>query len=86
MKLAPIAMLAALIATAAAAMTDEELAAMDGRVAASLTIIEQAATNRRDDVRDIAAGACERLWAKDADAAILNPICYDLFVSRGLPD
>ena len=86
MKLAPIALIAAIAATAAAAMTDEELAAMDGRVAASMAAFETARTNRRDDIQDVAAGACERLWIKDADAAILNPICYDLFVSRGLPD
>lgn len=49
------------------------------------SLVNQAET-WQEEVRSRSRSACKALYKKDADAAVLNPICYDLFMIGGLPD
>ena len=81
-----IAALLAVASSSAVGMTAEELAELSASADASLARMRQADVDRAQEVRDRAFEACERLWAADADAAILNPVCFDVFTGNGLPD
>ena len=60
-------------------MTAEELAELSASADASMSRMRQIDEERRQEVISFAREACERLWAKDADAAILNPVCFEVF-------
>lgn len=81
-----IALLCALATPAIAAMTAEELAANMAQADEALAGMAMQREQSRQKIRDRASDACDRLWRKNADAAILNPICFEIFLSSGLPD
>ena len=81
-----VAALLAIASTSAVGMTAEELAELNARMDASMAKVAGAAEANRQEVRTFAHEACKRLWADDADEAILNPVCYEIFSGFGLPN
>lgn len=86
MRLFALAAALCLSAPAAISMTADELAELSASADASMARIQQADMDRRHDVRARALAACQRLWETDEDAAILNPVCFDVFTGNGLPN
>ena len=79
MRLFALAFALCLSAPAAISMTAEELAELSASADASMARMAAAKEESRQEVISFARKACERLWAKDADAAILNPVCFEVF-------
>lgn len=86
MRLFILAAALCLSAPVAIGMTAEEVAELNASMDASMAKIAGAAEANRQEVRTFANEACKRLWAKNADEAILNPVCYEIFSGFGLPN
>ena len=74
--------LAAALAESRAA-EEAELNALRASVASSMATITAEA---RKPVQDRLADACVALYATEPDRTITNPLCYEVFISQGLPD
>ena len=90
-----LALIAALMAFAAPAHADdptgEALACAFSpdcveRVEAAHRKVAADAQAASDMVRDRLAEACVTLYATEPDRTITNPLCYEVFISQGLPD
>lgn len=68
-------------------LTDEETAAeTKARTEKFIADVEQRQAERRADVVERLTEACTRQYRRDADATIMNKLCFDVFMERGLPD
>lgn len=53
---------------------------------AVMTLINRVEAERRLKVREALSTACNRLYSRSPDEAVLNPLCYDFFFANGLPE